>query len=63
MGSERAGLPTDLAAACDDLVRLPMVGHVDSLNLAVATGVVLYELFRQRQHAKHPPSPRTAEGP
>ena len=37
-------------AACDDLLRLPMVGHVDSLNLAVATGVVLYEIFRQRQH-------------
>lgn len=47
MGSEREGLPAEHAAACDDLVCLPMVGRVDSLNLAVATGVVLYELFRQ----------------
>ena len=50
MGSEREGLSAGQAAACDDLLCLPMVGRVDSLNLAVATGVVLYEIFRQRQH-------------
>ena len=63
MGSEREGLSANQAAACDDLLRLPMVGRVNSLNLAVATGVVLYEIFRQRQHTKHPPLPRTAARP
>lgn len=51
MGEERKGLPPDLMALCDDLVRIPMVGGSDSLNLGVATGVMLYELFNQRRHA------------
>jgi TrmH family RNA methyltransferase len=51
MGSERQGLPEELQRACDWLVRLPMAGKVDSLNLAVATGVMLYEIFNQRRHA------------
>jgi TrmH family RNA methyltransferase len=51
MGEERQGLPADLIARCDDLVRIPMVGGGDSLNLGVATGVMLYELFNQRRHA------------
>lgn len=45
MGSERLGLPPELAALCDQMVSIPMVGRSDSLNLSVATGVVLYELF------------------
>ena len=49
MGSERQGLPDDLLAACEHRVSLPMVGRGDSLNLAVATGVMLYELFSQRR--------------
>jgi TrmH family RNA methyltransferase len=48
MGNEQQGLPEDLAAACDDLVRIPMLGRADSLNLAVATGVMLYEMIRHR---------------
>jgi TrmH family RNA methyltransferase len=51
MGEERKGLPSDLVALCDDLVRIPMVVGSDSLNLGVATGVMLYELFNQRRHA------------
>ncbi|HEY3078710.1 MAG TPA: RNA methyltransferase [Chloroflexota bacterium] len=47
MGGERRGLPDELAAACDLLVRVPMIGRADSLNLAVAASVVLYELFAQ----------------
>ena len=49
MGSERHGLSQDLLRASDLLVRLPMTGRVDSLNLAVATGVMLYEIFNQRR--------------
>lgn len=46
MGNEQQGLPDGLAAACDRLVRIPQVGRADSLNLAVATGVMLYEIRR-----------------
>lgn len=47
MGSERHGLPEPMSAACDTLVRIPMVGRSDSLNLAVATAVMLYEIYNQ----------------
>jgi TrmH family RNA methyltransferase len=48
MGSEGPGLSPDLSAACTRLVRIPMVGHIDSLNLAVATALMLYEVRRGR---------------
>ena len=48
MGNEQQGLPDVLAEACDTLIRIPQGGRADSLNLAVATGVALYEL---RRHA------------
>ncbi|MGH2459770.1 MAG: TrmH family RNA methyltransferase [Chloroflexota bacterium] len=51
MGSERLGLADEQQAVCDQLVRIPMVGTVDSLNLAVATSVVLYEVFQQNRPA------------
>lgn len=46
MGNEQSGLPDDLAAAADALARIPQVGRADSLNLAVATGVMLFEVRR-----------------
>lgn len=46
MGNEQQGLPDDLAAACDRLIRIPQAGRADSLNLAVATGVMLFEIRR-----------------
>src|SRR6185436_13113027 len=49
MGSERLGLSAAQQAACDLLVRIPMVGTCDSLNLGVATSIVLYELFQQQR--------------
>ena len=42
MGNEQAGLSADLAAACDLTVKIPMRGRADSLNLAVATGIMIY---------------------
>jgi TrmH family RNA methyltransferase len=42
MGNEQAGLPPELAAICDITVKIPMRGRADSLNLAVATGVMIY---------------------
>ncbi len=51
MGSERLGLSTQQQAACDLLVRIPMVGTCDSLNLGVATSIILYEMFQQQRAA------------
>jgi TrmH family RNA methyltransferase len=48
-GSERMGLQEHHIQLCDGLVSIPMVGRSDSLNLAVATAVVLYEIFNQRR--------------
>jgi TrmH family RNA methyltransferase len=49
MGSERLGLLEEHMRACDQLVSIPMVGRSDSLNLAVAAGVMLYEIFNQQR--------------
>jgi TrmH family RNA methyltransferase len=47
MGNEQSGLPAEYAAQCDALVRLPMKGTADSLNVAVATAVLLYAALAQ----------------
>jgi len=47
MGSERVGLSAEQTALCDALVRIPMAGYVESLNLSVAAALVLYEVLRQ----------------
>lgn len=44
-GNEAQGMPETLAAACDVLVKLPMLGKADSLNAAVATAVMAYEVL------------------
>lgn len=49
IGGEKKGLSPELKGICDLVVRIPMVGHSDSLNVAIATGVVLYELFNQKR--------------
>ncbi|RUM96523.1 RNA methyltransferase [Pseudaminobacter arsenicus] len=46
MGNEQQGLPDVLAQSCDRLLRIPQAGRADSLNLAVATGVMLFEIRR-----------------
>lgn len=52
MGSEREGLSPEQTAACTDLLRLPMRGRATSLNLAVATGVMLYEMLEKSEGVK-----------
>jgi tRNA G18 (ribose-2'-O)-methylase SpoU len=47
-GAEGPGLTTSVLAACDDAVEIPMPSHMNSLNVAVATGIFLYEATRQR---------------
>ena len=46
MGGEKDGLSADMTAACDTLVKIPMRDTAESLNIAVATGIMLYEVFR-----------------
>lgn len=48
MGGEGEGLRRLTRESCDFLVRLPMSGAIESLNVSVATGMVLYEVLRQR---------------
>ncbi|WP_374829090.1 TrmH family RNA methyltransferase [Paenochrobactrum pullorum] len=47
MGNEQQGLPDPLAETCDKLARIPQAGRADSLNLAIATAVMLYEVRRE----------------
>ncbi len=49
VGNEQAGLSAEHEAACDLLVKIPMAGKADSLNAAVATAVMAYEVVNQRR--------------
>ncbi|MGF1450971.1 MAG: 23S rRNA (guanosine(2251)-2'-O)-methyltransferase RlmB [Opitutales bacterium] len=51
MGAEGAGIRAKTASKCDALVRIPMLGSVECLNVSVATGVCLFEAVRQRLEA------------
>jgi len=51
VGNEQAGLPPAYEAECDLLVKMPMVGKADSLNAAVATAVMAYEVINQWRKA------------
>jgi TrmH family RNA methyltransferase len=46
LGNERSGLKTSQTSFCHQLVRIPMVKGIDSLNVAVAGSLLLYEVFR-----------------
>jgi len=46
MGNEQSGLPQELAREADALARIPQAGRADSLNLAIATGIMLFEARR-----------------
>ncbi len=49
MGSEGKGLSRLTAEKCDVLVKIPLYGTIESLNVSVATGVILFEAMRQRK--------------
>lgn len=51
MGAEGSGLRRLTRECCDHLVKLPMRGQVESLNVSVATGICLYEILRSRSAA------------
>ncbi|WP_186756188.1 23S rRNA (guanosine(2251)-2'-O)-methyltransferase RlmB [Echinicola salinicaeni] len=52
MGSEEDGISDELMQLSDEFVRIPMGGNIESLNVSVACGVMIYEAIRQRKTAK-----------
>jgi 23S rRNA (guanosine2251-2'-O)-methyltransferase len=48
LGSEGSGISRLLAKECDTAVSIPTCGKIDSLNVSVAAGILLYEVFRQK---------------
>ncbi len=52
LGGEGKGLHRLTAEKCDVLVKIPMQGKIESLNVSVAAGVVLFEALKQRKRAK-----------
>jgi 23S rRNA (guanosine2251-2'-O)-methyltransferase len=48
LGGEGSGLHRLVRERCDALVRIPVAGRIESLNVSVAAGVVLFEAIRQR---------------
>lgn len=49
MGSEERGMSREVKSYCDEIISIPGKGNLDSLNVSVATGVVLYEIYKQRE--------------
>ena len=57
VGAEGHGLRRLVRERCDQVVSIPMLGHVESLNVSAATAVVLYEAIRQRRKPKPEQAP------
>lgn len=49
MGSEDIGLSVEVIRTCDHLIKIPILGQIESLNVSAAASVLLYEVVRQRQ--------------
>ncbi len=58
LGSEHTGISAEVMNLCDHHVMIPEYGHINSLNVSVATGVMVYEVVRQR----HGDDPLGADG-
>lgn len=48
MGGEEKGIANQILKRCDDIVKIPMLGKISSLNVSVAAGVIMYEAVKQR---------------
>ncbi len=57
-GSESEGISDEAMAFADHIIHIPMVGMVQSLNLSVSVGIILYEAFKQRQAKGYFDNPR-----
>lgn len=49
MGAEDTGIPDEHLALCDEWIKIPMFGNIESLNVSVAAGILIYEAIRQRR--------------
>ena len=49
IGNEGNGISEEMAALCDRTVKIPMRGNIESLNAAVAAGILIYESIRQER--------------
>lgn len=52
-GSEGGGIRKSIMKLCDDLIKIPIIGKIESLNVSVAAGVILYEILRQKIQKKN----------
>lgn len=50
MGSESKGLSNSVINLCDELIKIPLLGKIESLNVSVACGAILYEIVRQKRY-------------
>jgi 23S rRNA (guanosine2251-2'-O)-methyltransferase len=50
-GSEESGISAELLGMADELIQIPVMGEIQSLNVSVAAGVILYEILRQRKQS------------
>lgn len=48
MGAEDTGVSSEILRICDELVKIPQIGSIQSLNVSVAAGILVYEVVRQR---------------
>ena len=55
LGAERTGLPDDVVAGCDDVASIPIAAGAESLNVAVAGAIALYELGRRATQTESSP--------
>lgn len=51
MGAEDTGVPYEHLALCDEWIKIPLLGKIESLNVSVAAGVLIYEAVKQRGFA------------
>ena len=52
MGAEDVGLSNMVQTSCDQLISIPMMGTIGSLNVSVAAGVILFEAMKKRKEAE-----------
>jgi 23S rRNA (guanosine2251-2'-O)-methyltransferase len=51
LGSEESGISAELLDMADNLIQIPVMGEIQSLNVSVAAGIILYEILRQRKQS------------
>lgn len=52
MGAEDTGIPYEHLSQCDEWIKIPLLGHISSLNVSVAAGILIYEAIKQRGFEK-----------